>query len=60
MATDRRKSGGKLGKAERKAPKPSFATMSDFDHPMPRLMDYFKGMATVPVVKSARGGGKEG
>lgn len=62
------KKGGSLAKRERAAAETQdnggpggTPTLSDFDHPMPRLMDYFRGKSMVEEVDSAaeQGGKRE-
>lgn len=62
------KGGGKFAKTEKAVAESSASAvpgivpnMSDFDHPMPRLMDYFRGKSMLDEVESAheKGGGAE-
>lgn len=55
-----RKGGDKFAKTERAVAESSASAvpgivpnMSDFDHPMPRLMDYFKGKSMLEEEESA-------
>ena len=67
MQTINRRRAGRFAKTEAAAAKGQEAgapggvsTKADFGHPMPRLMDYFRGKSMVPEVESAReGGGSE-
>jgi hypothetical protein len=60
MQVINRRSPGKFRKVESLAAESSASgaagiapTKFDFNHPMPRLMDYFKGKSSVPEVDSA-------